>query len=238
MRCDANPAGCGSCQLKSLRCVTTDRITGRPSERGQSDRLQVELMALRRHLAAYVQKYGPLDDAELAANDVYQDLPATTGYSTQHSQAFEQLSDQLTPVPANSGPYYGPIHGTTVDILDGEIDIADFHSPDMAEIGYNTGSVYNHSTSSYVRTVGGAQKPQVPKLPPREEGLKLIENFLKTLNTYAPMVHGPSVLELVRRSFYLVSTAKLTMITGQKVLRRERFQTFKCGDCDNCLYLG
>ncbi len=204
MRCDANPAGCGACQLKSLRCVTTDRITGRPSERGQTDRLQVELMALRRHLAAYVQKYGQLDDAELAASDAYQDLPSTAGYSTPHTQAFEDLNNQISSRRGDDGPHQGPIHGTIVDIFDDDIDIADFHSPDMAEIAYDAAHVYNHSMSSFVRTVGGAQKPERPPLPPREEARKLVDNFLKTLNTYAPIVHGPSMMELVcnRSAFF------------------------------------
>ena len=79
MRCDANPTGCGPCQQKRLPCVTTDRITGRPLERGQSDRVEVELLALRRHVAVYVQKYGPLDDGDLAANSEYQTAPASNG---------------------------------------------------------------------------------------------------------------------------------------------------------------
>lgn len=197
MRCDPNPAGCGACQLKNLRCVTTDRITGRPSERGQSDRLQVELMDLRRHLAAYQQKYGHMDDAELAASDAYQNVPTPTAYLNHHTRPFEPPDSQLAASCDKNGPHYGPIHGTMVDIFDGEIDIADFHSPDMAESGHNSGPVYNHSTSSFVRTIGGAQRPDRPTLPPKEEALKLIENYLKTLNTYVPLLHGPSVMELV-----------------------------------------
>ena len=81
MRCDAKPTGCGPCQQKRLACVTTDRITGRPLERGQSDRVEVELLALRRHVAVYFQKYGPLDDGDLAANTVYHTSPASNGFA-------------------------------------------------------------------------------------------------------------------------------------------------------------
>ena len=64
MKCDTNPTACLPCHQKNLRCLTTDRVTGRASERGQSDRLENELHDLRRHLAAYHQKYGPLEDKD------------------------------------------------------------------------------------------------------------------------------------------------------------------------------
>src|SRR5947209_2700006 len=119
MRCDANASGCSACQQKNMRCVTTDRITGRATERGQADRLEEEVMTLKRQLAVYVNKYGPLDDAELAASSAYQDLPApqTSRYGDlQQKQLFEQQNNSTTSSPGSDGLFHGPIHGTLVDI--------------------------------------------------------------------------------------------------------------------------
>jgi hypothetical protein len=197
MRCDANAAGCLACQQKNLRCVTTDRITGRATERGQADRLEIELIALRKHLAVYVNKYGHLEDAELAASDAYQDLPPTNGYGTQHSLAFDQQNNYSTSNRGNDGPHYGPINGTLVDVLDGEVDIAAFDCPAMAEFEYGSGPIFNHSTKSCFQTVSDSQRPEKPALPPRDEALKSIEMFLGTIHLYVPILHGPTILELV-----------------------------------------
>jgi hypothetical protein len=197
MRCDANAAGCVACQQKNLRCVTTDRITGRATERGQADRLETELNALRKQLALYVKKYGHLEDTELAAGDAYQDLPATGGYVALQSRTFDQQNNHSASSRGNDGPHCGPINGTLVDVLDGEVDIADYDCPAMTELEYGSGTVFNHSTRSYVQTVIGAQRPDKPALPPKEEALKLIETFLGTVHLYVPILHGPTVLELV-----------------------------------------
>lgn len=201
MRCDANAAGCLACQQKNLRCVTTDRITGRATERGQTDRLEGELITLQNKLAVYEKKYGPLEDAELAASDPYQDLPATRAYSTQPSQTFDPQNNYGMSNRRGDGPHYGPINGTVVDVLDGEVDIAAFDCPTMADFEYGSGPVFNHSTKSYAQTVSGAQRVEKPTLPPKEEALKSIEAFLWTVHQYVPILHGPTLSELVRLTF-------------------------------------
>src|ERR1700722_9786372 len=183
MRCDANASGCSACQQKNLRCVTTDRITGRATERGQADRLEVELTALKRHIAVYVNKYGRLDDAELAASSAYQDLPAapTGGYGgLQHKQPFDQQNNTLASSRGSDRPCHGPIHGTVVDIGEGEIDVAAFNWPDMADSDFWSAPTYNQSMSSFVRTLSGHQKPERPALPSREEAFTSVSGFLGT----------------------------------------------------------
>jgi hypothetical protein len=204
MRCDANAAGCLACQQKNLRCVTTDRITGRATERGQTDRLEGELITLRKQLAVYAEKYGPLEDAELAASDTYQDLPATGAYSTQPSQTFDPQNNYGISNRSYDRPHYGPIKGTVVDILDGEVDIAAFDCPAMADFEDGSGPVFNHCTKSYVQTVSGAQRVEKPTLPPKEEALKSIDMFLGTVHLYVPILHGPTISELVRLTVALV----------------------------------
>ena len=205
MRCDANAAGCLACQQKSLRCVTTDRITGRATERGQADRLETELIALRRHLAVYVNKYGHLQDTELATSNTYQDVPAAVGYGSQQSQAFDPQNSYSASTRGGDGPYYGPINGTMVDMLDGEVDIAAFDCPAMDDFEYGAGLLFNHSATSYIQTVSGAHRPEKPVMPPKEEALKCMEQFFGTVNTYVPVLHGPSTMALVRQIFTSIS---------------------------------
>lgn len=61
MRCDPNPLGCEPCRQKNVACRTTDRITGRASERGRVEGLESELALCRAEVAAYRQRYGPID---------------------------------------------------------------------------------------------------------------------------------------------------------------------------------
>ena len=228
MRCDANAAGCLACQQKNLRCVTTDRITGRATERGQADRLENEIMTLRRQLAAYVNKYGHLDEAE------YQDLPAGSGSGTQHSRAFDQANNCLPSTRGKDGPEQGPINGTMVDVLDGEVDVAAFECLVMAEFSYGSGPLFNHSTRSYIQTVTSTQKPEKPALPPKEDALRDINTFLRIVNTYVPILHGPSTMELVSQIFTFVfqnSNATrqgncMTIRTSKHLLRKRRLSSF------------
>jgi hypothetical protein len=215
MRCDANASGCSACQQKNLRCVTTDRITGRATERGQADRLEVELTALKRHIAVYVNKYGRLDDAELAASSAYQDLPAapTGGYGgLQHKQPFDQQNNTLASSRGSDRPCRGPIHGTVVDIGEGEIDVAAFNWPDMADSDFWSAPTYNQSMSSFVRTLSGHQKPERPALPSREEAFTSVSGFLGTVNTYVPILHGPTTLELVKIQYLHYHVMVLTKV--------------------------
>lgn len=190
MRCDANAAGCSACQQKNLRCVTTDRITGRATERGQADRLEGELAALKRHLAVYTKKYGHLDDGEVATSDRYPELPTPGGYGAQQNEY--TASNR-----GDDGPHYGPIAGTVVDVLDGEVDVAAFECPAMADVEFGNGPVFNHSTKSYLQTMAGTQRPERPELPAKDEAVKSIEVFLGTVHPYVPILHGPTILALV-----------------------------------------
>jgi len=166
--------------------------------------LEVELIALRKHLALYVEKYGELEGAELAASDPYPDLPATGAYGTQHPQTFDQHTHYAASDRISDGPHCGPIKGTVVDVLDGEVDIAAFDCPVMADFEYGSGKVFNHCTKSYVWTISGVQRVEKPILPPKEEALKSIDTFLGTVHTYVPILHGPTILELVRLILTLV----------------------------------
>jgi len=101
------------------------------------------------------------------------------------------ISDQV------NGPYEGPIRGTIVDVLDGEIDIADYICPEMAEPDFTNSPVFNQSRKSFIRSFCGARRPKKPTLPPKEDAIKSIETFTEYVLPYIPIVHGPTVLASV-----------------------------------------
>lgn len=77
MRCDPNPMGCKPCQDKDVPCRTTDRITGRASERGHAERLESQIMMLKKQLASYASRYGPLEGQEDLLNGGSTDYTGT-----------------------------------------------------------------------------------------------------------------------------------------------------------------
>ena len=76
MRCDEDPSGCTPCKQKQLNCVTTDRITGRPAQRGQVDRLEGRIHELEGRLAAYAERFGRLGDVEYSTSNGYGTSPS------------------------------------------------------------------------------------------------------------------------------------------------------------------
>ena len=96
-----------------------------------------------------------------------------------------------------SGPHRGPIHGTKVDTIDGEIDIADFECPQMADYDPTISHVFNSSKTSIFSTISGKQNPGRPEFPSREEGVEHVTGFVNIVLPYFGALHGPSLIELV-----------------------------------------
>lgn len=93
------------------------------------------------------------------------------------------------------------IHGTSMNVLGMEIDLADYMSPDLDEPDiFNPGTlpVYNKSYRAFVQTAFGTS-PKLSKveLPPRSEGLKYAEFYFRVTNCYLPILHKPSFLVMV-----------------------------------------
>lgn len=215
MRCDPNPLGCGPCKQKNLPCVTTDRISGRPSERGHVERLESEIHALRQELGAYASRYGHLDSIDLrsAHGLPLEPSPAYTasnGYSsdTSPTQHLRKLSDFITSTyPSNggvAGPHAGPIRGTKVSVCGQEIDVADFDCPEMDEPKqpFADGAPrFNNSRLSFLNTVLGSATPPPPKLPEKETALTYAKYYNVVVGPYAPVLHCPSLLRLVENMY-------------------------------------
>ena len=210
MRCDPNPLGCGPCKQKSLPCVTTDRISGRPSERGHTERLEGEINALRLQLNAYINKYGPMEGLDTMPRQPSPLQPCQTfnmgteypNDTTQHDQ-MRLLTDFIhspAVLSGQGGPHFGPIRGTTVDVLDQHIDVADFDCPGMDEPKQplpNGRYQFNNSRSSFLSTIMGQVKPPAPELPDRDSAFTYAKYYLSVVAPYTPLLHGPSFLRLV-----------------------------------------
>ncbi|KAF7506911.1 hypothetical protein GJ744_011152 [Endocarpon pusillum] len=199
MKCDSGQDGCQPCTSRSLRCMATDRITGHTHERGETARLKSDIDKLRAQINAYYRHFGPLP-AEYSLPGPYQAYAPSHGYTsnpppTQPIPLTEQHENlDIHRQNSANGPHRGPIHGTIIDFVDGEIDIGDFTCPDMTETEMISQATLplNNSRRSSLTTILGAQKPEKPQMPGRDEAVQYIDNYLKVIATYVPIVHGPT----------------------------------------------
>jgi hypothetical protein len=194
MKCDTDPVACQPCRQKNLRCFTTDRVTGQPRERGQSDRAENELLFLRDQVLAYRTKHGPLQP---------EDMPRIAWRPPAPEQLSAVSSRYLGwPAPDYSEPLHsGPVNGTKVDILDGTIDVCDFPSDLMDPPARGQLDVFNLSRTSIINTIFGFQRILEPKLPSKEEALRDVDHFLVIMSQYVPVVHRPTMKEQVSRLY-------------------------------------
>jgi hypothetical protein len=132
------------------------------------------------------------------------------------------------------GPHRGPIHETSVDFVDGEIDIGAFDCPDMAETMRISQATLplNNSRRSSLNTILGAQKPKKPQMPSRDEALQFIDNYQKVIAPYVPVLHGPTFKKQVRandRAAASPNNAELsrlpTSTTTQKALTTNQLRS-------------
>lgn len=191
MKCDTDALACQPCRQKNLRCYTTDRVTGRPRERGQSDRAENEALFLRDQVLAYQTKYGPLQPEDMRP-------------PPPEPQTARVVSSTYVGWPspdANEPLYKGPVNGSTVDIMDGIVDVCDFPSEMMELPGRGQLDIFNLSRTSIINTIFGFQRINDPKLPPKEDALREVDQFLAIMSQYVPILHQPSMREQTARLY-------------------------------------
>ena len=191
MKCDTNPIACQPCRQKNLRCFTTDRVTGHARERGQSDRAENELLYLRDQLLVYQTKYGALqpEDVPPMAACLPPDQPSAPIPSARYTGWRPEEAEAL---------HKGPVTGTKVDILDGEIDVCDFSCDLMDPPARGELDVFNLHRTSIINTIFGFQRINDPKLPPKDDALREVTSFLTVMAAYVPILHKQSMIEQVR----------------------------------------
>lgn len=217
MKCDPDPIACQPCRLKSLKCYTTDRVTGQPRERGQSDRADNELAYLKDQLAQYQSQYGLLPPSMLQdANTANITSPQEAQFNLQdHRLLLGETPSIAHDLPSSKyvgwsshehhGPLQkGPVEGTKANILDwGTIDSGNFDCEIMREPLNDEIEFFNFSTSSVLKSIYQRQKIQFSDLqfPARSEALELAETFMAVMWAYYPVVHKPALRNLIHR-FY------------------------------------
>ncbi len=200
MKCDTDPIACQPCRQKTLRCFTTDRVTGHARERGASDRVEGEVSYLRDQLNEYQRRYGILgrDHRPPAAAP---HTPPKSG-SIPGEPPIPSAHYVGWPAPEHAKPLRrGPVNGTKVDILDEIIDVADFDCDQMENPQPGEFNIFNASRTSIVNTIFGYQATGDLKLPSKEQALSTADHFLVIMSPFVPILHRPSFRDLVRR-FY------------------------------------
>ena len=96
------------------------------------------------------------------------------------------------------------VRGTSMNVLGMEIDLTDYLSrdvdePDPSQINE---PIYNKSYRAFVQTAFGlGPKLSEVRLPARSEGMQFAEIFLRITMPFVPVVHKPTYMNLVGRSW-------------------------------------
>lgn len=222
MRCDPNPMGCKPCQDKDVPCRTTDRITGRASERGHTERLEAQIHMLKKQIERYSSRYGSMDGNEDLLNGgsaghtglhrcarIQHDLNLShlqMGFA--YNSAFRsELNQYLAQQKGSSNstatrprePQKRPIYGTKVDVMGATVDIANFYCPSMDdETSAEGGSkvVYSNSRSSFLSTSMGGPRPDKPEMS-KQEAMGFIHTYIQAIGPFVGTLHAPSFMQLV-----------------------------------------
>ena len=182
--------------------MATDRITGQAMERGETARLRGDIGRLNDQVARYTHQFGPLPEPQYSMTGQYQAFAQPVSY--QHLSRNRR--------PETNGPHRGPIYETVIDFMDGKLDIGAFRCPDMDDIMKISPALatLNNSRRSSINTIHGAQKPDQPPLPRKEDAIQYIDNFLMVIAPFVPVVHGPTLKQQVYLS--LTPAYKLLLI--------------------------
>jgi hypothetical protein len=191
MKCDTDPIACQPCRQKSLRCFTTDRVTGHARERGQTDRVEGEIAYLREQLHAYQTHYGRVPSEGAPSR--------RSSHQTDHHLPSPRYVGWLA--PDHVQPLCrGPVNGTMIDTMGRIIDVCDFVCDPMDEPPPGQ-QVFNASRTSIVHTIFGFQRIDTPQLPTKQEAMSMVDGFLMIMTQYYPVVHRPSFKALAERYF-------------------------------------
>lgn len=120
-------------------------------------------------------------------------------------------------VGKDEGPM-SSINGSQLSILGATIDVTSFDCADIDEpTPSQQGSVplYNKSIRSLWQSVHRVNPPPNVQLPPRSEGLQYAEWYFSIMGPFLPVLHKPTVINLVCRVEPVSVIKSLTRCTAQ-----------------------
>ncbi|KAI9704979.1 MAG: hypothetical protein M1836_006759 [Candelina mexicana] len=105
------------------------------------------------------------------------------------------------------------IRGTALSVLGIEINIADFECPDMDTPDLTSSGnqfLHNKSYQSFLQSAFGVNAQlDIPDLPRKSDGLTFVDWYLRTVNSYVPVLHRKTLVTLLA-CFYEDPTFKPT----------------------------
>jgi len=239
IKCDGNPDGCAPCQQAQLICKTTDRNNGRTTVRGHSDRLEWEVRYLQDKVTELEQRlrdHGLLVEGSTAQGQSsfasVTDAPPRSSRSSWDTQAVQttrkglrygdaQIEDDSE---SSSAPHQNLsiLKGTTLSLFGMQIDVAKFtreHEDPESPTGYETFLKY---------AFGKAKVDSVPALPPTlEEAQNLAIIYLKSLNTFTPILHKPDFFHILAKRYSAKRYDTQTISAAEEVMIHMSFGEMK-----------
>ena len=100
--------------------------------------------------------------------------------------------------------FLSSVRGTSMNILGMEIDLTEYLNPDLDEPSASGTEqpAYNKSYMAFVHSAFGlGPRLKGVKLPAQHEGMEYADIFLRITVPFVPVVHAPSFLDLVSKSF-------------------------------------
>ena len=95
-------------------------------------------------------------------------------------------------------PLNNSTHGAKLNLLGWELNIGSFTSDASDETNNGPCQPYNRSYKSFVASAFGGFRVKAPDLPPRKEAIELAHVFLSMLGAFAPILHKPTFMNLVK----------------------------------------
>ncbi|KAF2093612.1 hypothetical protein NA57DRAFT_20991, partial [Rhizodiscina lignyota] len=228
IRCDATPGGCTPCRQNNSECRTIDRITGRATTRGHSDKLEDEIRILRQKVNEYGQQlrdFGvevqPIEFPAPYAPPPPQSWNASATPWAETIQAGPHpgptfnstVSSLLQALPAfrsgapgdnylgvsSASSYLSTITGTSLQFFGMKIDVADFAPNDTDDI--TSPASYEFFVSAVLGRLPVPQQ-EMP-LPNTEAEMGVYADwYFRTLSPYTPILHKPTFMYMVCRFQY------------------------------------
>ncbi|KAF2404654.1 hypothetical protein EJ06DRAFT_214362 [Trichodelitschia bisporula] len=227
IRCDSTAGGCSPCRQAQATCKTTDRITGRATIRGHTDKLEAENLILRAKVNEQHRKLLdagiPVDDLQIHAHNTPFASTSPVGSVSGRVSAW----DAPPPPNGNHSPFGpGPASASASAPAPRTRGFFDQFSSTNVAAQPNTGlSIFRGTKMSLfgwqcdlTELVDEAEDPDSPTsydgfmkhifhrvpptgpapLPPTLEDAKPYANwYFNFLNAYTPVLHKPDMFALL-----------------------------------------